>query len=163
MNKNCMTQLLVETLACFCVDFLYGQWECCLNLPWIGDWIPRHLMPIDNKFVKETMLDNWDGDMSFGTKGDDLAAKFEIADNFVVNVKIGNVEGVDFYLICCSKPLHTIKEDFFCKRGINFVVGEQVVVGKCHKKWGTSYSTYVLLKNSHVVFLYSHLVHEQGS
>jgi hypothetical protein len=108
MNKNWMTQFLVEALVCFYVDCLNGQWECCLNLPWIGDWIPRHLMPIDNKFIKKTMLDNWDGHRSFGIEGDDLVAMLEIADNFVVNVKIGNVEGVDFYLICCNKPLHII-------------------------------------------------------
>jgi hypothetical protein len=51
------------------------------------------------------MLDNWDGDMSFGIEGDDLATMLEIGDNFIVNVEFGNVEGVDFYLICCSKPL----------------------------------------------------------
>jgi hypothetical protein len=96
-------------MACFCVDCLDGKWECCLNLPWIRDWILKHLMPVDSKFVKETMLNNWDGEMSFGIKGDDLVATLEIVDNFFVNVKIGNAEGVNFYLIFCSKPLHTIK------------------------------------------------------
>jgi hypothetical protein len=37
-------------------------------------------------------------------------------------------------------------------------MGEQIVVGTYYKKWGTSYSTYVLLKDSNVIFLYSHLV-----
>jgi hypothetical protein len=45
--------------------------------------------------------------------------------------------------------------------GYKFVVGEQVIIGKYYQKWGTSYSTYVLLKDSHVVFLYSHLVQER--
>jgi hypothetical protein len=87
-------------------------------------------MLVDSKFVRKTMLDNWDGKMNFGIKGDDLAATLEIGDNFVVNVEIRNVEGVDFYLIYCSKPLHTVKEDFSCKWGTNFVVGEQVVASK---------------------------------
>ncbi len=63
------------------------------------------MLPVDNIFIRETMLDNWDGDMSFGIEGDDLATMLEIGDNFIVNVEFGNVEGVDFYLICCSKPL----------------------------------------------------------
>jgi hypothetical protein len=37
MNKNYMMQLLVKTLACFCVDYLDGQWERYLNVPWIRD------------------------------------------------------------------------------------------------------------------------------
>jgi hypothetical protein len=53
--------------------------------------------------------------MCFGIKGYDLATTFEISSNFVVNVKFGIVEGVDFYLICCSKPLHIIKEKFSYK------------------------------------------------
>lgn len=56
--------------------------------------------------------------MCFGIKGDDLAATLEIDNNFVVNVKFGNVEGVDFYLICYSKPLHIVKENFSYKWGV---------------------------------------------
>jgi hypothetical protein len=51
-------------------------------------------------------LDNWDGEISFGTKGDDLVSTFEVGDNFAINAKFGNVEGVDFYVICCNKILH---------------------------------------------------------
>ncbi len=58
--------------------------------------------------------------------------------------------------MCCTKPLH--KLDGPCKWGMNYNEGHEVVVGKYYKKWGNSYSTYVLLRDSHVVYLYSHLV-----
>ncbi len=77
-----------------------------MNLPWTWDWIPKHLQPGDSRIVRETLLDNWDGEISFGTKGDDLVSTFEVGDNFAINAKFGNVEGVDFYVICCSKNIH---------------------------------------------------------
>jgi hypothetical protein len=58
----------------------------------------------------ETILDNWDvGKLCFWTKGDDLARTLEIGDNFSINIEFGNVEGVDFYLISCSKPKHVVQ------------------------------------------------------
>jgi hypothetical protein len=63
--------------------------------------------------------------MNFGTKGDDLVATFEIGDNFTINAEFGNVEGVDFYLIYYSKPLHTVKKYFSYKWVTNFVVGNK--------------------------------------
>jgi hypothetical protein len=91
-------------------------------------------------------------------EGDDLANTLEIGDNFAINAKFGNAKGVHFYIISCSKPIHVVNENFKCHWGTKFTRGETDVVGKYYKKWGNYYSTYVLLKDSHVVFLYSHLV-----
>jgi hypothetical protein len=41
---------------------------------------------------------------------------------------------------------------------MNYNEGDEVVAKKYYKKWGNSNSTYVLLKDSHAVYLYSHLV-----
>jgi hypothetical protein len=78
----------------------------------------------------------------------------EVGDNFVINEEEGNSEGQDFWLVCCSKPLHTL----MCKWGIKYYEGDEVVVGKYYQNWGNSDSSYVLLKDSSVVYLYSHLV-----
>jgi len=45
---------------------------------------------------------------------------FEISDNFAINVEFGIAKGVDFYLICCNKPLHIVKEHFYYKWGTYF-------------------------------------------
>jgi hypothetical protein len=42
--------------------------------------------------------------------------------------------------------------------GTNYYEGNEVVVGKNCQKWGNSYSSYVLLKDSSVVYLYSCMV-----
>ncbi len=44
------------------------------------------------------------------------------------------------------------------KWGMKYDVGDEVVVRKYYKKWGNSNSSYVLLKESNVVYLYPHLV-----
>jgi hypothetical protein len=82
----------------------------------------------------------------------------EVGNNFVVNVEEGNSEGQEVWIVCCTKPLHKLNGPLNCKWGMNYNERDEVVVGKYYKKWGNSYSTYVLLKDSHLVYLYSHLV-----
>ncbi len=48
-------QLMVKPFSCFggfCID---GKWAKCPNVNWIGNWVSRHLQPIDARFVKESM------------------------------------------------------------------------------------------------------------
>jgi len=102
------------------------------------------------------MYEAWDGDLQHGIDGCDLATTLEIRDNFAINAKEGNIEGQDFWLIFCTKSLHTIKKPFKCKWGIKFEEGDEVVAGKYYQKWGDFDSSYVLLKDSHVVYMYAH-------
>jgi hypothetical protein len=44
-----------------------------------------------------------------------------------------------------------VKKAFKCEWGIEFEEGDDVVAGKHYQKWGNSYSSYVLLKDSHIV------------
>jgi hypothetical protein len=64
-----------------------------------------------------------------------LASTLKVSDNFAINEKFGNIERVDFYVICCSKTTRN-KEDFKCKWGIKFITSEQVVANKYYQKWG---------------------------
>jgi hypothetical protein len=82
----------------------------------------------------------------------------EVGDNFAISEKKKNSEGQDFWPLCCTKPLHTLIHPLMCKWGIEYYEGNEIVVGKYYKKWGNSYSSYVLLKDSSVVYLYSHLM-----
>lgn len=79
----------------------------------------------------------------------------EIGDNFAINDEEGNSEGQDFWLICYTKSLHTIKKAFKCKCGIKFEEGDEVVARKYYQKWGDFDSSYILLKYSHV-YMYGH-------
>jgi hypothetical protein len=87
-----------------------------------------------------------------------FAGSLEVGDNFVINEEKRNSEGQYFWLVCCNKPLHTLIHPLMCKWGIEYYEGDEVVIGKYYQKWGNSNSSYVLLKDSIVVYLYSHLV-----
>ncbi len=46
-----------------------------------------------------------------------------------INAKIGNLEGVNFWTICCSRLLHHVQKTFKNKWGTYFELGDYVVVG----------------------------------
>jgi len=42
----------------------------------------------------------------------------EVGNNFVVNVEEGNNEGQEFWVVCCTKPLHKLTTPQKCKWGM---------------------------------------------
>jgi hypothetical protein len=77
----------------------------------------------------------------------------ELGDNFVVNAKEGNEEGVEFYVMLCTQLAHILKEDYTCHWGIQFQAGD-VVARTYYQKWEIGEKTYVLLHRSHTVYLH---------
>jgi len=104
------------------------------------------------------MFVGWDGQWDYDVNGDALATTLDFGDNFVVNVKDGNSKDVDFWLICCTKPLHQVRRAFMDKWGTSFVARDSVVANLYYQRWGHNESFYMLLKNSHVVYMHVHLV-----
>jgi hypothetical protein len=70
------------------------------------------------------------------------------------------LEGCDFWIINHTKPLHTVKVTFIYKWGEEFDVEDEVLAGTFYQKWGNSESSYVLLKNSHSVFVHAMYVRD---
>jgi hypothetical protein len=89
--------------------------------------------------------------------GDELVTSLEVGNNFVVNAKEGNNEGQELWVVCCSKPLHRLTNPLKCKWGMEYDVGDKFITWKYYKKWRNFNSFDVLLKQSNVVYLYSHL------
>jgi hypothetical protein len=129
INKNNSTTLMVENLACFYTFYFDGKWVDCQNLHWVGHWVPKILQPMDTRSVHNAMYEGWDGKWDYSVDGNALTTTLEIGDNFGVNVEIGNFEGVDFWVVCFTKPIHTIKKEFTKKCGKFFAIGDDVVVG----------------------------------
>jgi len=75
------------------------------------------------------MYDCWDGKWDYSVDGNALTTTLEIGDNFAVNAEIRNLEGVDFWVVCCIKPMHTIRKEFIDKWGTSFAIGDNVVIG----------------------------------
>jgi hypothetical protein len=128
-NKNNLTTLMVMDLAFFRSYYLERQWSKCKNIRWTSKWVPKRLQPTDIRAIKNAMFDEWDGQWDYDVHGDVLAATLDIGDNFAINAKVGNLEDVDFWLVCCTKPLHQVKKSFTAKWGTSFAEGDDVVVG----------------------------------
>jgi hypothetical protein len=103
------------------------------------------------------MAENWQlHELQFGTDGDELSALLEVGDNFAVVASTDNDEGVEFFIICCSRGVHEVKVAFTCHWGTSFQVGDKVVCGTYYQKWGRSESSsYVLLNSSKIVYLHA--------
>ena len=159
-NKTNLTQLLVKNLACFCCFCMQKDWDSCPNLEWTGPWLAEHLQPRLMKPVRDAMTRNWLlGDLEFGSNADDLAATLDSGDNFAVTAPANNVEGVEFYIICCIRGVHTVRKAFSCEWGTDFEIGDTVVSGKYYQKWGQAQSaSYIFLKDSHIVYMHSYHV-----
>ena len=77
---------------------------------------------------------------------------------FVVNAMKGNSEGCDFWIIHCTKTLHTVKVPFTDKWSEEFEVEDEALASTYYQRWGWGESSYVLLKNSHIVFIHAKYV-----
>jgi hypothetical protein len=105
------------------------------------------------------MYDDWDGKWDYSVDGNVLTTTLEIGDNFVVNDEIGNLEGVDFWVVCCTKPMHTTRKEFTDKWGTSFVIiSDDVVAGLYYQRWGSNDRSFVLLKDFHVIYVLCNLV-----
>ncbi len=69
----------------------------------------------------------WDGQWDYDVDGDVIAVILEISDNFAINAEVGNSEDVNFWLVCCMKPLHQVKKTFTDKWGTSFSTRDVVV------------------------------------
>jgi hypothetical protein len=77
-----------------------------------------------------------------------------LGENFAVNLKEGNVEGVDFYILLCIRTMFTFSKPFTCPWGHQFCIGDMVVVGRYYQKWGHGESSCVLLRRFEVFYIY---------
>jgi hypothetical protein len=97
------------------------------------------------------MYDGWVGKWDYSVNGNVLTTTLEISDKFVMNAKVGNLKGVDFWVVCCTKPMHNIRKEFTNKWGTYFAIGDDVVAGLYYQRWVSNDISFVLLKDFHVV------------
>jgi hypothetical protein len=74
------------------------------------EWEVEVMVPSNMAFVHKAMLDVFDEDDrdQFGVNRGYLASRLALGDNFAVNVEEGNVEGVDSYILMCTKVMYTL-------------------------------------------------------
>jgi hypothetical protein len=132
MDVNKLMKKSLSCFYCFCVD---GNFLACDNIPWTKDWEVEMLIPSNTTFVREAMLvafdeDTWD---RYGVNSDYFASYLAFGDNFAMNV-----EGVDFYILMCTKTMYILQKPYKCAWGQQFNVSDIVVTHRYYQKWGQS-------------------------
>ncbi len=54
--------------------------------------------------------------------------------------------------------MHTIRKEFTDKWGTSFAIGDDVVAGLYYQRWGSNDRSFVLFKESHVVYMLCNVV-----
>lgn len=151
------TQLFVRKLSCFCAFCLDGDSLNCVNKSHVEDWELVKLKPYDLQVVRESMmdLDLRDEDWEESVEGEGFGDLIRPGDNFAVPAMEGNGEGVEFYVLQCTKAKHEVIVGFKCAWGPEFEAGDFVIRGNYYQKWNNGY---VFLSNSQPAYIDAHLV-----
>jgi hypothetical protein len=59
-----------------------------------------------------------------------------IGDNFMILVEEDNKDGVDFYILQCTRSKFMLEESLYCPWGGIFAPGDEVIKAKYFKKHG---------------------------
>ncbi len=124
----------------------------------MGKQSPSQLQLASIIFIQEAMFIDYSGKFDYIVDYGALATTLDVGDNFVVNAKFGNSKGQDLWIVLCIRRLNQVKKASNDKWGTSFEVGDEMVTSLYYKNWGTSEHTYVLLKDSHLVFMHSYFV-----
>ena len=88
-----------------------------------------------------------------------MVADVEVGDNFAVVAEKENLEGADFYISKCLKPLHVmctnVGPDAY---GIEVEQRDEVLLGQYFARKGSKKTSHVLDSNKGPAFVYSHHV-----
>ncbi len=99
-----------------------------------------------------------ENDWGVGEDNNELVAGLRVGDNFAI-VTAPNNYGVDFFILQCVKKLHIIDEDSRPDDFGNSVEkGDEIVIGQYYKQSGRRKSSYVLIRDKGLAFIYSYLV-----
>jgi hypothetical protein len=146
--------------SCFCDHYYERVPGECSNKSHVSPWKLLTLEPVrSTNAVQETKLEaqqDWTGE------ADDnyIASQLQVGDNFAVPAELGNTEGVDFYVVQCTRTMHIVEETSRRDVWDGKVVerGDKIVEGLYYQRKGLSQTSYILLRDKGVSFHYSHLI-----
>jgi hypothetical protein len=72
-----------------------------------------------------------------------------------MNVKEGNEEGVNFYILLCTKTSFIIEEPFTSPWGQRFHGSDTTLARKYYQSWGWIGFAYVLLMQSQTTYIHA--------
>jgi hypothetical protein len=109
----------------------------------------------------EAMQEQEEADPDWEAELDDhfLASQLQVGDHFAVVAEQGNIETVDLFILQCTKPMYIVLDERLEDSWGGVVErGDEVLEGIYYKRQGLSQNSFVLLRETGVARLHSHLV-----
>lgn len=121
----------------------------CEQKSHVEDWRLVRLRPTNALEVQE-QIECQDDPMNWVASVSDNSHStlLTVGDNFMIPAFEGNDEGVDFYVLQCTKNRFQVEEDFICPWGESFQKGDFAVAGTYYQKYGRGSNTFVYLERS---------------
>ncbi len=164
-SKRDQTKLAIRDFSCFCAFCIDEDYERCISLHHARIWKVHFIVPLNPRYIQSVVEGvNKEDDWEHGGNGDEIVQSFDIGNNFVVNVALGNEEDYEFYVVCCEKPLFEVNVDgLISDWGNTFELGSIVVGGYYYQRRGQGNQgdgvSYVNLLDQGTAYFYPHLVH----
>jgi hypothetical protein len=146
--------------SCFFDHCYNGVLGVCLNKSHVSPWKLLTLEPMKSTDAVQEPEDEDDSDWIAEPNDNFLVSQLQVGDNFAVPAESGNAEGVDFYIVQCTRPMYTVQEVNLRDAWSGKVVdrGDEFVEGLYYQRKGLKENSYVLLREHGVGFFYSHLI-----
>lgn len=121
-------QVRTRLLSYFCDACIRGHWMTCCSKSYVGKW--THLVLKALYEVSKEIKVREDDVVMFEGSHDMLCDYLSEGDNFVVNAKADNKEGVKFVILRCTK-----------RKWMKYMLSQGVII---NKKRGTQITTLLL-------------------
>ena len=155
-SRHDPSQLRTRQLSCFCDACIRGHWRTCCSKSYVDKWTHLVLKPLDE--VPEEIEVPEDDAAMFEGSHDMLSDYLTEGDNFAVNAEADNEEGVEFFLLRCTKR-KWMTESIVRDQWKNKCAKNTYVVTGCYYQQKVGHANhYTLLDDKGVTNLYSHLV-----
>jgi hypothetical protein len=145
--------------SCFCERCVFNVQEIpCPSTTHVSPWRLLTLEPTDSS---EALQEPEETDPDWEAEPDEhfLASELQVGDHFAVIAERGNIENVDFFILQCTRTMYTVQdEQVEDSWGGVHERGDEVIEGMYYKRQGMSQNSFVLLRETGVACLYSHLV-----
>jgi hypothetical protein len=156
------TLLFVRKLSCFCAYCFDFDCTNCVNKSHVEGWELVKLKPGNLNHVRGHMLqcevredEQVPDEFEEVFDQDGMADFLRPGDNFAVPAMEGNSEGVEFYILQCSKSKHEVEAAFTCSWGPSYGQGDLVVRGTYYQKM---FNGYLFLGSSTPAYIHAHLI-----
>ncbi|MCO5587570.1 hypothetical protein L7F22_041519 [Adiantum nelumboides] len=94
------TQILFQSLSCFCSFCVDECWDKCINLSHVQSW-KLHKLELDREENNAVVIEQ--DDIVYSEQQEELADMLDVGDNLVVLKSPTNIDNEDYYIVLCKE------------------------------------------------------------